>query len=592
MQARLAAPLCAWSHHLRVDGHDSSSAFAIAARAQYAARCFCRNDLHGRAQRLVTERAKGRFTNLMAETKATQISAVSEPIGEVITIHGPVQSLTIFGADGLKRAVMVGDKVYAFDIVPENEAAVTIALYDGTRFDIGKYDAAQFSASDFAESGCSGATWIASPLDESHVRTYAARHNPPTHHFQTSENGPLAHGSESSATLPTAVVSGAPVVPEGEHALFDIELSRASESVTRIVVSLAPERTTTCCDNLLVEAFDGNTWRAIAENGIVSLAPRVAVMPIRVNTRHDTSAPRLREPKAFSVNLRDAQGCTLQPAGSLAYGTVINTTKMNAKPVLPARQQHHQRQDYTHSHRDANATKDAVAAVRFGEGSAALSRTNLLVVFDRSGSMRQVPQAAGFATRLDLVKTAVNELIDCYAGCGEVNVLLVDFATEAAHSGWLCSPYANTQAIEYLDELSAGGWTNYQAALSEVRNAFGSAPGEGSYRNLAYFITDGVPTRGGVNDSGELPKADIAAWKAFLSETNIEATYAIGVGDDAAVADEDLCEVAFPDPGSLNTLIVPETQLIDAVLRTAPHPAPGAMPELLFPDGRASAIQQ
>ena len=88
------------------------------------------------------------------------------------------------------------------------------------------------------------------------------------------------------------------------------------------------------------------------------------------------------------------------------------------------------------------------------------SGTNLVIIFDRSGSMNSSPDFEDFQARIDLAKAAVANLIAAYEDQGGVDVLVIDFSSSAASSGWTSATGANA----YLAGLEASGTTNYDAA--------------------------------------------------------------------------------------------------------------------------------
>lgn len=198
---------------------------------------------------------------------------------------------------------------------------------------------------------------------------------------------------------------------------------------------------------------------------------------------------------------------------------------------------------------------------------------NLVIVLDKSGSMVADPGVEGFETRFDLAREAVRQLLDAYNQNSDVHVLLVDFSSGnlTFNSGWLALP----DALEYLEAIELRGFTDYQEALLQVREAF-NAPGDPTppaHQTLVYFLSDGDPQgRGGALD-GALTSDDVIAWEAFLSDpaNNITRAYAVGIGDDLRPLDDDrnqLDEVAFPNGESDNPVILTEAELIPNLLAT------------------------
>ena len=170
------------------------------------------------------------------------------------------------------------------------------------------------------------------------------------------------------------------------------------------------------------------------------------------------------------------------------------------------------------------------------EASTSGKSVNIVIVFDRSGSMSDDPNVNGFSERIDLARAAVaNLLTGLDDAATQVNVLVVDFASSAASSGWVSVEAANA----YLARLVASGGTDYQAALEMVQNAnlgFDHARPDAD-QNITLFLSDGVPTEGTVNQT---------QWETFLTNHDMPA-FAIGIG--AGVTTTALQPIAF-DPAA------------------------------------------
>ncbi len=173
------------------------------------------------------------------------------------------------------------------------------------------------------------------------------------------------------------------------------------------------------------------------------------------------------------------------------------------------------------------------------EASTRGKTVNIVIIFDRSGSMSDDPNVNGFSERIDLARAAVANLLAGLDGAAtEVNVLVVDFASSAASSGWVSIDGANA----YLAGLVADGGTNYDAALAMAQAAFANGTPDAD-QNITLFISDGVPTAG-----QGIGAADQAAWELFLTTQDMPA-FAIGVG--AGVTTTALQPIAFdPAPGT------------------------------------------
>ncbi|MBL8838775.1 MAG: VWA domain-containing protein, partial [Alphaproteobacteria bacterium] len=152
--------------------------------------------------------------------------------------------------------------------------------------------------------------------------------------------------------------------------------------------------------------------------------------------------------------------------------------------------------------------------------------TNLLVILDVSGSM---DDASGLTnlTRLDVAKAAIADLIEQYDSLGDVAVHIVTFSTSASDASdvWLTAD----QAISFLDSLSAGGFTNYDAALAAAQAAFVESGKIADAQNVSYFLSDGKPNR--PDGSPGINGSEQASWENFLQTHDIK-SYALGMGGD------------------------------------------------------------
>ncbi|MCJ8341234.1 MAG: type I secretion C-terminal target domain-containing protein, partial [Pseudomonadales bacterium] len=171
--------------------------------------------------------------------------------------------------------------------------------------------------------------------------------------------------------------------------------------------------------------------------------------------------------------------------------------------------------------------------------------TNLMVILDLSGSMN---------SRLALAKEAINNLIDSYDDLGDIKVHVVTFSdTAETNPGglWLSA----TAAKNYIDALSTGGGTNYDAALAVAMEAFdvGNNSISGA-QNISYFLSDGKPNRsdgntdelenndGGGNSDDGIQIAEEAIWIDFLKLNNIN-SFALGIG--SGITADELNPIAY-----------------------------------------------
>ena len=164
-----------------------------------------------------------------------------------------------------------------------------------------------------------------------------------------------------------------------------------------------------------------------------------------------------------------------------------------------------------------------------------------MLILDLSGSMDTSSGLAGL-TRLDVAKAAINEVLDQYDNRGDVMVRIVTFSDTGAAVGSAWQSVADAKAA--IAGLSAGGNTNYDAALLTAMGAFtdgAKLTGPGT-QNVSYFLSDGDPTAGhGVNQTEQ------QNWESFL-ETNNIVSFALGISD-VAPQTANLDPIAF-DPAS------------------------------------------
>ncbi len=213
--------------------------------------------------------------------------------------------------------------------------------------------------------------------------------------------------------------------------------------------------------------------------------------------------------------------------------------------------------------------------------------TNLMVILDVSGSM-----TSGSVDRLAAARTAITNLIDSYDGRGDVAVKIVTFSTTAADrtSFWMTADDAKSM----LASITANGYTNYDAALAQAIESWGSAgrilsaPADGTLNNVAYFISDGKPNENDgntgalVNSSAGAnngPDAGIQAaeeviWQSFLTTNGIKA-FALGIGDGLTATDQSYLDpVAYDGTtgSNLDALMVTDVNLLSAALQSTVVP--------------------
>ncbi len=172
---------------------------------------------------------------------------------------------------------------------------------------------------------------------------------------------------------------------------------------------------------------------------------------------------------------------------------------------------------------------------------------NLMFIIDKSGSMafdsqgRKVgdPNYSG-PSRIELTKDAIQATIDEYGKYANVMVRLVTFNASAQTVGstWMTA----TDAINEVEQLTANGGTNYDAAIGEAISAWNASGSIDGGINRAVFVTDGQPTFGlgstdtlfgGQNSNGKnddviqgdegIQGKETEDWQNFLKANDIDA---------------------------------------------------------------------
>ena len=204
----------------------------------------------------------------------------------------------------------------------------------------------------------------------------------------------------------------------------------------------------------------------------------------------------------------------------------------------------------------AVASERSVAAVEID--------SNLLLVIDVSGSMADASGVPGLS-RLALAKQAISALLDKYDDLGDVKVQIVTFSSNATDKTAIWVDVATAKSI--ISGLTAGGGTNYDAAVATMKTAFNTAGKLTGAQNVGYFFSDGKPNEGDIN------AADEASLKAFLDANNIK-NYAIGLGN--GVSNAYLDPVAYDGSTHTNTnaVVVTDLNQLNSVLSGTVQGAP------------------
>jgi hypothetical protein len=190
---------------------------------------------------------------------------------------------------------------------------------------------------------------------------------------------------------------------------------------------------------------------------------------------------------------------------------------------------------------------------------------NLVIMLDRSGSMAFDADGTpsgwpGFdpdTVRMDIAKSAIAQLMQKYDELGNVNVKIVDFATDANETGWYVNDVQGAEA--YVNDLDPYDGTHYDDPLNAVMDGYNPPAAD---KTLFYFISDGDP-----NDGHDVDAALEAQWENFVTN-NADISYGVGIGE---VTLDSLLPIAYPNTGGSedHAILLPDaTQLPDALLDT------------------------
>ncbi|MFJ5236264.1 retention module-containing protein [Pseudomonas neuropathica] len=212
-----------------------------------------------------------------------------------------------------------------------------------------------------------------------------------------------------------------------------------------------------------------------------------------------------------------------------------------------------------------NIVDDVPKAVASDRSVAAVEiDSNILIVLDISGSMADASGVPGLS-RLALAKQAISALLDKYDDLGDVKVQLVTFSSNATDRTTVWVDVATAKTL--LAGLTAGGGTNYDAAVATMYNAFNTSGKLTGAQNVGYFFSDGKP------NEGDIGTADEATLKAFLDANNIK-NYAIGLG--SGVSNANLDPLAYDGITHTNTnaVVVTDLNQLNSVLSGTVEGAP------------------
>ncbi|OOE83082.1 hypothetical protein BZG73_12220 [Salinivibrio siamensis] len=175
------------------------------------------------------------------------------------------------------------------------------------------------------------------------------------------------------------------------------------------------------------------------------------------------------------------------------------------------------------------------------DNSTAPTNYNIALIVDTSGSMGDRLEDWSHQSKLDVLKASLKSMLANIADHpGEINLSLVDFNRYAdikidVDDFTGLSEHQFEQRIDnVIDQLHAGGGTNYEAAFNKASDWFNSHSNANS-ENLSFFLTDGKPTfstSSGMQTGWEMDRAElvdsIQAYQQLAQQSTVRA---IGIGD-------------------------------------------------------------
>ncbi|ACT47693.1 retention module-containing protein [Methylotenera mobilis] len=252
-------------------------------------------------------------------------------------------------------------------------------------------------------------------------------------------------------------------------------------------------------------------------------------------------------PTSGTITVTSATGTLVVNANTGAYTYTLNaatTEGVNDKPTFNYVLTDSVTGQSTNANLTVNIVDDAPVGGNITQtlqaASAALTY-NVVIVLDRSGSMAQDANGlwsnqSGYdasTNRMEIAKEAIAQLIARYDGLGNVNVKFVTFSSDAVESEWYIDNV--TGAVRYVDNVQAGGGTQYSTALNETMSGFTQPVAD---KTLFYFITDGQP-----NSGYEVDATLQTQWQNFVA-ANGNISFGIGIGTASLSS---LTPIAYPN---------------------------------------------
>ncbi|MBE2166817.1 VCBS domain-containing protein, partial [Cobetia sp. 2AS1] len=219
--------------------------------------------------------------------------------------------------------------------------------------------------------------------------------------------------------------------------------------------------------------------------------------------------------------------------------------------------------------------------------SSTLVDTNLTIILDVSGSMNATDGIDG-ETRLQSAIDSIKSLIEAYDDFGDVRINLVTFSSiGTAQNAWVTVG----EAESILDNLQAGGYTNYDSALAAAIENYSEDGALEDAQSISYFFSDGEPNFGDGDDEAlnvlvgnTIYRADAGIsndeediWTDFLVDNGIK-SYAIGLGSN--VTESNLDPIAYDgsaDEDLDSTVVTSFEDLDDTLAATVQSPVSGQL---------------
>lgn len=297
-------------------------------------------------------------------------------------------------------------------------------------------------------------------------------------------------GDSKDGTLTIKVLDDGPVAKDD---CFTLENSVSGNVMANDALSADPDNT------ISKITFKGSTYD-VPESG-------------NLNVRGDYGVLKISADGAFEYTLYGGSG-TDKPRDVFGYtlrdgDNDVSTAKITFDGIVPKLIVGKNVDDITGSSTphhiggdDGRITGGAGSDILVGDVGGATTEQpsqdyNFVFILDVSGSMGSTSSAS---SKISLLKAAVKHtLLDLsdYKD-GQVMVHLTPFSDNAKTAGTFIvnNPDGLAAAIRYIDGMSAGGYTNYEAPMQEaIAWLQGAEPLKGNAITTTYFVSDGEPNR-------------------------------------------------------------------------------------------------